>query len=78
MVRAHFKALISRAEGLPDTVETDFDTIVEGKEGDLAKQRAYAFRLDATLASALHGHAFFNGKHFDLDDVRCFPKSQIY
>lgn len=29
----------------------------------------YAERLDATPASCPTGHAFINGKHFDLDDV---------
>ena len=56
----------------------DLDMILEGKEVDLEKQRAYAARLQTTLASAQNGHAFFNGKHFDLDDVRRPPLMLTY
>ena len=41
-----------------------------GKEVDLEKQRAYAARLETTLASAPNGHVFFDRTHLDLDDVR--------
>ncbi|TBU43432.1 glycosyltransferase family 24 protein [Dichomitus squalens] len=67
-VRSVFKALLARQEELPEGLETDLDTILEGTEGDLDKQRAYATRLSTKLSEAPQGHVFFNGKHFDLDD----------
>ena len=70
IVRTAFKALLARQEELPEELETDLDKILEGTEGDLDKQRAYAARLSTKLADAPQGHVFFNGKHFDLDDVR--------
>lgn len=36
----------------------------------LERARAYASRLDASLSAFPRGHAFVNGKHFELDDVR--------
>jgi len=35
----------------------------------LEKITAYTERLGSTLATSSTGHAFFNGKHFDVDDV---------
>lgn len=35
----------------------------------LERAHLYAQRLDATSDSCPTGHAFINGKHFDLDDV---------
>jgi len=35
----------------------------------LEKIGAYTERLGSTLATSSRGHAFFNGKHFDVDDV---------
>ena len=64
-----FDALLARKADLAETVERDLDAILAGTEGDLEKQRAYAARLGATLATAPQGHVFFNGKHYDLDDV---------
>ncbi len=69
LVRQAFDALLAARDDA-ETVETDLDTILEGTEGDLKKQRAYATRLSTTLESASQGHVFFNGKHFELDDVR--------
>ncbi|KAI1789267.1 glycosyltransferase family 24 protein [Ganoderma leucocontextum] len=69
LVHSAFKSLLARKEeNLSDDLETDLDKILAGTEGDLEKQRAYATRLGTSLASAPEGHAFFNGKHFDLDD----------
>lgn len=72
LVRSAFKSVLARKEeeDLPEGIETDLDKILTGTEGDLEKQRAYAIRLGTSLASAPQGHAFFNGKHFDLGDVR--------
>ncbi|TFK82573.1 glycosyltransferase family 24 protein [Polyporus arcularius HHB13444] len=68
LVRQAFDALLAARDDTAETVETDLDTILEGTEGDLEKQRAYATRLSTTLESASQGHVFFNGKHFELDD----------
>ena len=35
----------------------------------IGRAQAYADRLDATSVSCPAGHAFVNGKHYDLDDV---------
>ncbi len=69
-VRSNFNDLLAAKEGLPEGIETDLDVVLEGGEGDLDAARSYATRLSATLATAPQGHVFFNGKHFDLDDVR--------
>ena len=70
VVKAAYDTLRSRHPELTPDVETDLDTILAGTESDLDKARAYAKRLSTDLASAPDGHAFFNGKHFELDDVR--------
>lgn len=46
---------------------------------EMSKAVQYATRLDATLKSCITGHAFVNGKHFDLDDVRitCLVYSHV-
>ncbi|KAH9848797.1 glycosyltransferase family 24 protein [Lenzites betulinus] len=67
-VRASFNQLLAAKEDLPEGTETHLDTVLEGSEGDLENARTYAVRLSATLASAPQGHAFVNGKHYDLDD----------
>ncbi|KAI0353822.1 glycosyltransferase family 24 protein [Trametes cingulata] len=68
-VDAHFNQLLAKhADDLPEGAETDLDAILEGTEGDLDAARAYAARLGATLEAAPQGHAFVNGKHYDLDD----------
>lgn len=69
-VRTNFDELLAAKENLPEGIETDFDAILAGGEGDLDAARTYATRLSATLSTAPQGHVFFNGKHFDLDDVR--------
>jgi len=48
------------------------DEIYEGQTGDapLDKVSLYSERLATTLAASNMGHAFFNGKHFDVDEVR--------
>ena len=70
LVCSAFTSLTRKEDGLPEGLETDLDKIFAGTEGDLGKQRAYALRLGTSLASAPDGHAFFNGKHFNLDDGR--------
>ncbi|KAI0715904.1 glycosyltransferase family 24 protein [Cerioporus squamosus] len=80
LVKQVFDVLLTRRDDIAETVETDLDAILEGTEGDLEKQRAYATRLSTTLESAPQGHVFFNGKHFDLDDVcdLLFPAPAVY
>ncbi|KAF8190189.1 hypothetical protein K438DRAFT_2018604 [Mycena galopus ATCC 62051] len=59
----------------------DFDAIVASPSADaeveveLARARAYVARLDAAgnANGKAQGHAFVNGKHFDVDDVRAAP-----
>ncbi|KAI0367405.1 glycosyltransferase family 24 protein [Pilatotrama ljubarskyi] len=67
-VDANFNELLAKHEDLLADAETDLDAILEGIDGDLEAPRAYAARLGATLESASQGHAFVNGKHYDLDD----------
>ena len=71
LVRSAFKSLLAREEeDLPEGLETDLGKIFAGTQDDFEKQHAYALRLGTSLASALDGHAFFNGKHVVEDDVR--------
>ena len=49
-----------------------FESVIndsEESDAKIAKARAYAQRLGTTSASAPQGHAFLNGKHYELDDV---------
>jgi len=49
-----------------------FDSVINGSEeseAKIVKARTYARRLGTTSASAPQGHAFLNGKHYELDDV---------
>ena len=73
ITRATYNAILARKPDLPDDVERDFDEILAGSAGDLEPLRAYAARLSTDLASAPDGHAFFNGKHYELDDVCLLP-----
>ncbi|KAF8155695.1 UDP-glucose:glycoprotein glucosyltransferase-domain-containing protein [Crassisporium funariophilum] len=57
----------------PDAVAPDLKSIVGGEVeathiAPLEKIEAYTDRLGATLAASGLGHAFFNGKHFDMND----------
>ena len=53
-----------------ENIEGDAGSISELKDKEfLDRARAYANRLDATASAHPLGHAFVNGKHFDLDDV---------
>ncbi|KAI8974783.1 glycosyltransferase family 24 protein [Trametes punicea] len=68
-VRLQFNHLLAaQDDDLDGDVERDLDVILQGNDGDLDGPRAYARRLDTRLESALHGHVFVNGRHFDLDD----------
>ena len=78
MVRSEFNALVADRTPRNANALTDFDSVIgeisEPSTG-LGQVRAYADRLDATLASSRKGHAFVNGKHFDMDDVGVSSKA---
>ena len=72
-VSSSFDTLIAaELEQNPEAPKPDLISIIEGSDTDtqpLDRIAAYTERLDAT--SPL-GHAFFNGKHFDMGDVCSF------
>lgn len=72
VVRYQFDMVLAEEEKLrEDTEKRTFDDIVDGVAGiSLDKTRSYAKRLGADLASNAEGHAFVNGKHMHLDEVR--------
>lgn len=78
-VRFELADLIKVEEPKEGGVALGFDTVVNDTPQEIQakvdKARAYAKRLGATMASSAQGHAFFNGKHYDLDDVsvQLFP-----
>ena len=74
LVRSAFNSFRASSQEHAEEPIPELDAILKGDVSTLnesvEKARAYAARLGATAAAALHGHAFVNGKHFDLDDVR--------
>ncbi|THV04765.1 glycosyltransferase family 24 protein [Dendrothele bispora CBS 962.96] len=76
IVRSEFKAFIAAATeaGEMEGKETDLDAIFsgrnleEGNENPVKKAEAYTERLGATLSSSPTGHAFVNGKHFEMNE----------
>lgn len=72
VVRSEFKILVAEEEKLREDLETStFDHIINGvAEISLIKAQAYAKRLGADTVSSVEGHAFVNGKHMNIDDVR--------
>jgi UDP-glucose:glycoprotein glucosyltransferase len=76
-VSTSFDILIkAELEQDPEAIKPDLESILEGSDADtqppLDQLAAYTERLDATRATSPLGHAFFNGKHFDMGDVRSF------
>ena len=67
-VRSQFEALVSAEPPKDANAATNFDAVINSPFDD-SKIAAYRKRLSADLASSPQGHAFFNGKHFNLDDV---------
>ena len=80
VARAEFTEIVTEyresgeaPEDFPASVH--FADIINAKLGDgdheelLEKAQRYAERLSIDSASSPTGHAFINGKHFDLDDV---------
>ncbi|KAK7462762.1 killer toxin resistant protein [Stygiomarasmius scandens] len=76
LVRSEFKDLIAAATeaGEMEGKMADLDIILTGtnlgeeSEDPLKKAEVYAERLGATLSSSPTGHAFINGKHFDMNE----------
>ncbi|KII87653.1 glycosyltransferase family 24 protein [Plicaturopsis crispa FD-325 SS-3] len=76
LVKKEFQTLVSenplKKEDDEEEIVVDFGAIVgTGDEQDerIDKARAYGVRLGTDLASSPQGHAFVNGKHFDIDDT---------
>ncbi|TFK48915.1 glycosyltransferase family 24 protein [Heliocybe sulcata] len=73
-VRTAFESFVANEE--PPTEEfsaPDLDAMVGSESGSELEMNVkgvaqYAKRLGATLAASPSGHAFVNGKHYDLDD----------
>ena len=68
IVRYEYDAITSEIE-LEERQDPilSFDDVLNGPFPENA--RAYAQRLQADAVSSPAGHAFVNGKHFDVDDV---------
>ena len=76
-VASSYNALIApELEDDPEATKPNLKSILEGDDVDaqvpLDRLEAYAERLDATSATSPMGHAFFNGKHFNMNDVCTF------
>lgn len=76
-VSASYNALIeAELEQNPEAPKPDLESILEGSDADTEppfdRIAAYTERLDATHATSLLGHVFFNGKHLDMNDVSSF------
>ena len=75
IARTTFDALVASYEADSALLEgASFDAVVNPIEADeseplLVKARKYSRRLGTDLASASQGHAFVNGKHFEMNDV---------
>ncbi|EPQ50934.1 hypothetical protein GLOTRDRAFT_82068 [Gloeophyllum trabeum ATCC 11539] len=70
-VQSELQALIKSEEPpTSDFVPPTLDAILEGDgdERDIQASKEYCTRLGATLGASPTGHAFVNGKHYDLDD----------
>ncbi|THH10819.1 hypothetical protein EW146_g8252 [Bondarzewia mesenterica] len=81
LVRSEFQDLIKVEDPKEGGVTMDFDTVtgntIEELQSKVSSARAYAKRLGATMSSSPQGHVFFNGKHYDLDDVSTISSSFI-
>ena len=77
LVRSAFNSFRASSQEHAEEPIPELDAVLRGDvpalNESVEKARAYAVRLGASAAAAPHGHAFVNGKHFDLDDVRWGP-----
>jgi UDP-glucose:glycoprotein glucosyltransferase len=76
-VSTSYNALIAaELEQDPEAPKPDLESILEGGDVDtqppIDRIAAYTERLDATHETSPLGHAFFNGKHLDMNDVCSF------
>lgn len=73
LVRSVFNMMLLDVEDA-EIASVKLDDILGDESGSfngvLEKVQVYSKRLGTNLLSSPHGHAFVNGKHFDLDDVR--------
>jgi hypothetical protein len=64
--------LTTNRSGETDT-SVDFESVINGGNDGLVpnidKSRSYTDRLGVTVSNSQLGHAFVNGKHFDVDEV---------
>lgn len=77
LVRSTFNSFRTSGQEHGEEPLPELDAILKGDVPALSESveraRKYAARLGATVAAAPQGHAFVNGKHFDLDDVCPVP-----
>ncbi|KDR79892.1 hypothetical protein GALMADRAFT_242006 [Galerina marginata CBS 339.88] len=69
--QAYEQLVEAEREEKPDAEYPHLDSILVGEAGDVApldKIAVYTERLGSTLAHSKQGHAFFNGKHFDINE----------
>jgi hypothetical protein len=73
VVRSQFNQFQDSESTGENVAAMDFESITNGPQDSVAMNldniQRYSERLGATLAAAT-GHAFVNGKHFNVDDVR--------
>ncbi|KZT24849.1 glycosyltransferase family 24 protein [Neolentinus lepideus HHB14362 ss-1] len=72
-VREEFAGLVSSEEPptedfVPPDLEAVLEATIESNSQDINAVAEYSRRLGATLSASPSGHAFVNGKHYDLDD----------
>jgi UDP-glucose:glycoprotein glucosyltransferase len=72
-VRTVYDRLLQvEAQEKPDELIPDLASIFDDQPEDLVpldKIAVYTDRLGATVSKNPSGHAFFNGKHFDINEV---------
>jgi hypothetical protein len=55
--------------GYESSEPMDFDSIINNSDIPINQIVEYTHRLGASMNLAPKGHAFFNGKHFEMGDV---------
>lgn len=55
-----------------DSVHPDLSAIVQESSAPIDKIKGYTERLGCMHTASSGGHAFFNGKHINVNDVSCF------